>query len=257
MHRKPAAWWAESHTTAFYVIAEQYSLGAALGSCKIILLRTIRTETQDPTDVAPGSEGLRALPGPWPGAGGWGQLIICMVQLGAIFQFSLTRIQASFCRRKEANSPEVQFVHQYNLLLSHPLHTAPPLFCHVPARFHASNLSLSGDLLFDLAHLFSPQSVSAITASSEKSHLARSRVANKAGSGCAGSASSDQPAVTKHHLEANYFAVTERVRESREDKVWLPLLPQSLLPRCTASGHWSGKGPKSQQNDVTATKIKR
>lgn len=186
-------------------------------------------------------------------------------QLGAILQFSLTRIQASFCRRKEANSPEVQFVHQYNLLLSHPLHIAPPPCCHIPAHFHASNLSFpsrlrmleSGDLLFDLAHLFSPQSVSAITASSKKSHLTRFCVANKAGSGCTGSCCSDQQAVRKHHLEANYFAVTEAARDSQEEKVWLPLLPQSLLPWCTASGHWSGKGPKSQQNDVSATKIKR
>lgn len=38
--------------------------------------------------------GCRALPAPWPSAGGWGQLIVCMVQLGAILQCSLTRIQA-------------------------------------------------------------------------------------------------------------------------------------------------------------------
>lgn len=67
--------------------------------------------------------------------GGWGQLIICMVQLGAIFQFSLTRIQGSFCSCKEANSPEVQFVHQCNLLLSHPLHTTPPPLLSCPSLF--------------------------------------------------------------------------------------------------------------------------
>lgn len=202
MHRKLTAWWADSHrhhVAALRVSAEQYCLGAAFGSCKITLLRTIRIEIQDPlicdigvfaaharwshqllrgkqdhlatwrsgwnlnykgvklktksmsplkpdwpfsfasfwssTDRVPGTAGVRALPGPWPSAGGWAQLIICMVQLGAIFQFSLTRIQASFCRHKEANSPEVQFVLQCNLLLSHPWRTAPPPLLSRPCLF--------------------------------------------------------------------------------------------------------------------------
>lgn len=51
MHRKLTAWWADSHrhhVAAFCVSAEQYCLGAAFGSCKITLLRTIRIEIQDP-----------------------------------------------------------------------------------------------------------------------------------------------------------------------------------------------------------------
>lgn len=153
------------------------------------------------------------MPGPWPCAGGRGQLIICMVQLGAILQFSLTGIQASFCRHKEPNSPEVQFVHQYKLLLSHPLHPIPLPCCHIPASFHASNLSFPNrlgiaegrDSLFGLAPLFSPQSIPAIPACSEKSHLPHFQVPNEAGSGCAGSGFPDQPAVEKQHLKAKYF----------------------------------------------------
>lgn len=59
------------------------------------------------------------------------QRIIPMVQLGTIFHFSLTRIQASFCEHKEGKCPEVQFVHQWILLLSHLFHSDPfPLLSH-------------------------------------------------------------------------------------------------------------------------------
>lgn len=53
------------------------------------------------------------------------QRIIPVLQLGTIFQFSLTRFQASFCEHKEGKCPEVQFVHQWILLLSHLFHADP------------------------------------------------------------------------------------------------------------------------------------
>lgn len=120
---------------------------------------------------------------------------------------SLTRIPASSCRHKEPNSAEVQFVHQYELLLSHPL--LPSLSATSPLSFVIAipklSVAESRDSLFGLAHGFSPQTISAIPASSEKSHLPHFQVANEAGSGWSSSGCSDQPAVEKHHLKPKYF----------------------------------------------------
>lgn len=47
------------------------------------------------------------MPGPGPGAGGIGPMDYLHVPTGNHLLASLTRIQASFCRRKEGNSPEL------------------------------------------------------------------------------------------------------------------------------------------------------
>lgn len=184
-----------------------------------------------------------------------------MVQLGAILQLPLTRIQESSCRHEEPNSPEVQFVHQYRLLLSHPLHPIPLPCCHIPTSFHASNLSFpfpgwgwyragSHFIFFGLAHVFSSQSISAIPVFSEKSHLPHFQVAKEGGSGCASSGCSGEPVVEKHHLKAKYFlqqTQPETVKKTKSGCLWLSQ---------NYSHDWSGKWPKSQQKDVSAPKIK-
>lgn len=96
---------------------------------------------------------------------------------------SLTRIPASSCRHKEPNSAEVQFVHQYELLLSHPL--LPSLSATSPLSFVIAipklSVAESRDSLCGLAHGFSPQTISAIPASSEKSTSLISRRQTKLG----------------------------------------------------------------------------
>lgn len=195
--------------------------------------------------------GFRALPGPWPSAGGWGQPILCMVQLGAILQFSLTRIQASFCRHKEPNSPEVQFVHQYKLLLSHPLHTIPLPCRHIPASFHVSNLSFpnrlgmveSRDSRLDSAHLFSPQSISAIPAFFEKIPPPSFPGGKRSWVCLCCFVMLWSTSCGKASPKIKIFSTTDTARDSQEDKVWLPLLSQNYSHDVQRWVTGLGKGP--------------